>query len=411
MQGSVAPQLRENRLTMIARRNFSRAIGAAALAQCMGGASPLVNALTMPTPGPTTLIRVGPGRPIQTLAAASRLASRGTTIEVDAGEYRADVAVWEHDDLSLRASGGRVRLIADGMSAESKGIWVVRANNLFAEGFDFHGAAVPGRNGAGIRLERGSLRVRDCSFTHNQMGILTSNDPATSLDVENCEFAYNMRPDGHNHNLYCGSIRHLSITGSYIHHGRVGHLLKSRAAQNHVFYNRLTDESGGSASYELEFPNGGIAYVVGNIIAQNAQTENRHLISFGAEGYRSARNEIYLVNNTLVTPPFKGASLLRVMPGADVVQAVNNLLVGAEFADPSLAGTYRNNFAVDGGEFTLLSDHDYRLRQSSRLIGRAIDAGSANGVRLHPVREYLHPRGTGPAPGAPHNPGAMQSTA
>ena len=42
---------------------------------------------------------------------------------------------------------------------------------------------------------------------HNEMGLLTSNEPTAVLEVENSEFAYNQRPDGHNHNLSwnCGA--------------------------------------------------------------------------------------------------------------------------------------------------------------------------------------------------------------
>ena len=117
------------------------------------------------------------------------MAAAGSTIEVDAGDYLGDVAVWERDGVTVRAVGGRVRLLANGAAAEGKGIWVVRATGMRVQGFDFEGAAVPARNGAGIRLERGSLLVRDCSFVRNEMGILTNNDPATVLEVENSEFA------------------------------------------------------------------------------------------------------------------------------------------------------------------------------------------------------------------------------
>ena len=44
--------------------------------------------------GTSTLIRVGAGSPIKSIAEAARRAVDGATIEVDAGEYRADVAVW-----------------------------------------------------------------------------------------------------------------------------------------------------------------------------------------------------------------------------------------------------------------------------------------------------------------------------
>ena len=294
-----------------------------------------------------TVLQVGPTKTIKTIAQSSILASVGGIIEVDTGIYLADVAVWQHDDITLRAVGGRVRLLAQGVAAEGKGIWVVRANGMRVEGFDFEGAAVPSRNGAGIRLERGSLHVRNCSFVRNEMGLLTNNDPSIVLEVENSEFAYNQRPDGHNHNLYVGQIARLSVTHSYFHHAHTGHLLKSRAAMNHIYDNRLTDEMGGTASYELEFPNGGLAYVVGNVIAQNTQTENPHLISFGAEGYKWPRNEIHLENNTLVNPLPQGGVFLRVAPGADVIRAVGNQLVGQGTLESAGPGEYQNNVKVD----------------------------------------------------------------
>ena len=215
------------------------------------------------------------------------------------------------------------------------------------EGFDFEGAAVPSRNGAGIRLETGSLRVRNCRFRYNEMGLLTNNDSHTILEIEDSEFAYNQRPDGHNHNLYAGAIARLSVTGSYFHHAHGGHLLKSRAAVNHIINSRLTDEPGGTASYELEFPNGGVAYVVGNTIAQSTTTKNPYLISFGAEGYTWPRNEIFLANNTLVNPLPRGGMYLRVAPGADSIWTSNNQLVGAGTLESPGPGNYRNNTSLD----------------------------------------------------------------
>jgi len=357
------------------------------------------------------VIRVGPERPIRTLAAASKLAKNGALIEVDAGEYSGDVAVWTQDDLTLRGVGGRVKLLAAGAAAEGKAIWVVRANRMRIEGFDFEGAVVPDRNGAGIRFEEGSLHISDCSFMHNEMGLLTSHDATAVLEIENSEFAYNQRPDGHNHNLYVGRIARLAVTGSYFHHAHIGHLLKSRAAVNLIYYNRLTDEAGGTASYELEFPDGGVAYVVGNIIAQSTGTENRHLISFGAEGYKWRRNEIYLVNNTMVNSlPLIGV-FLRVAPGADAIRAVNNLLVGTGTLESAGTGIYKNNFTAEKHDFAQAASYDFRLKAGSQWIGQGTEPGSSNGQRLQPRREYMHPRGTRPVDGSKHNPGAMQSMA
>ncbi len=276
--------------------------------------------------GKPEVLQVGPQRSIKTIAAAAISARAGAIIDVDAGDYTGDVAVWQQDDITIRAVGGRVRLLAHGAAAEGKGIWVVRAKHMRVEGFDFEGAAVPDRNGAGIRLETGSLVVKDCRFRYNEMGMLTNNDPNTVLVVENSEFAYNQRPDGHNHNLYVGRIARLVVTNSYFHHGHIGHLLKSRAEANYIFNNRLVDGPDGTASYELEFPNGGRAYLVGNTIAQSTRTGNRHLISFGAEGYKWPSNTLYLANNTLINPLPNGV-FLRVAPGADAVHDIDNVRV------------------------------------------------------------------------------------
>jgi hypothetical protein len=356
-------------------------------------------------------IEVGPRQQVKTIRDAAKLARDGATVEVAAGNYVGDTAVWTQNDLTIRAVGGRVRLSADGAAAEGKGIWVVRAERMTVEGFDFSGAAVPSRNGAGIRLDRGSLRVRDCSFTGNEMGILTGNDPTTVLEIENSEFAYNRRPDGHNHNLYAGTIARLSVTGSYFHHAYVGHLLKSRAAVNHITYNRLTDEGDGSASYELEFPNGGVAYVIGNIIQQSARTENVHLISFGAEGYRWAANELYLVNNTLIDDLPANGVFLRVVPGADVVNVVNNLLVGMGRWDAGTLADVHDNFTVDRGDLADVTAWDLRLRPSSPAWGEAVAPGTANGVALQPSREYAHPRHSIPLDSPAVQPGAIQAAA
>jgi hypothetical protein len=58
------------------------------------------------------VIRVGPEKPIKKIADAARVAKDGALIEVDAGAYFGDVAVWTQDRLTIRAVGGRVRLVA-----------------------------------------------------------------------------------------------------------------------------------------------------------------------------------------------------------------------------------------------------------------------------------------------------------
>lgn len=363
-----------------------------------------------PASGATRILRVGPQQATRSIAAAAALAQDGDTIEIDAGDYVGDVAVWKQNELVIRGVGGRVRLIAAGASAEKKAIWVIRGGDITIENIEFTGARVPDKNGAGIRLEKGRLVIRNCRFIDNENGILTGGGDG-ELDIADSEFGPNGAGDGYSHNLYVGAIKRLRVTGSYFHHARVGHLLKSRAAENHILYNRLTDESGGRASYELEFPSGGIAYVIGNIVEQSATTENSNIISFGAEGYKWPKNELYLINNTLVDNRPAGGVFLTVRPGFQVVKAYNNLLLGGRpLNSGGIDGEFINNPNVSAGTFVLADRHDYRIRRESPLHRTYRSPGTANsGMDLAPTREYVHPAATRLVNTAPTLPGARQT--
>ena len=355
------------------------------------------------------VLQVGPTRAVRSLAAAARQAKDGTLVEVDAGKYVSDVAAWPQHELTLRAVGGRVKLLAAGAHAQGKGLFVTTGRRQRIEGFDFIGCTVPDRNGAGVRLEAGSLTLVDCGFRDNENGLLTANDESIELDIVDCDFGPIALREGKTHNLYVGAIRRLAVTGSYFHHGLLGHLLKSRAALNHILYNRLSDEIGGRASYELEFPNGGVAVVMGNLIMQSSTTENPHVISFGVEGAKWEKQALYLVNNTLVDQRPGGGIWLRVTPKQAEVTLANNLLVGA----PKLAAegywTQRANFAADWDEFVRAAREDFRLKADSSLRGKAVDMGEGGGLRLTPSREYRHPHTTAALSLPARHPGAFQS--
>jgi hypothetical protein len=358
------------------------------------------------------VIRVGPRESVKRIAQAARLARDDDIVEVEAGDYRMDVASWRQNRLTIRAAGGRVRLFADGQSAEGKAIWVVKGERVVIEGFDFIGARVPGENGAGIRHEgAGTLTVRDCRFTSNEMGILAGH-PRGELIVERSEFDHNAvaRPSRKSigHQIYVGRIARFTLRDSYVHDGALGHLVKSRARENVIYNNRITDESG-RASYELEFPEGGLAYVVGNIVQQSAKTENAVTIAFGAEGYRWPRNELYLAHNTLVDDLPGGGVFLRVWPGDTRVASVNNLLVGSGRAMLGTEGLVRGDVRARRGDVPLAAKHDYRLASTSPLVHSADDPGNANGVSFRPLREYVHPRSSRPLSSGLLSPGALQA--
>lgn len=350
------------------------------------------------------ILRVGPFEDIRTIAQAAKLARDGDIVEIQAGEYRGDVAVWMQKRLTIRTRGGSARLVAGGKSAEAKAIWVIRNGDFAIENIDFMDARVSDRNGAGIRFEGGNLHLKNCLFYGNENGLLTTGSAGT-LNIENSEFAYNGFGDGQSHNLYVGAIHTLKISGSYFHHANVGHLIKSRAQHNHIYYNRITDESGGRASYEIDFPNGGIAYVVGNIIQQDVVPQNSTLITFGVEGLAWHENKLYLASNTIVNDAPYGGIFLRTVPGTQRLVSVNNLLVGKGKAHSgTVVAETANDTRADWDSFAQASRYDYRLKPQGQFMNFAIPVMP----ELVPRQEYLAPRSTRQLANAPSQPGAMQ---
>jgi parallel beta helix pectate lyase-like protein len=358
-------------------------------------------------------IRVGKEYPIKTITAAARLAQDGDAVEIAAADYVGDTAVWTQTKLEIRGINGRPRLIAAGQAVEGKGIWVIRGGDIVVENIEFTGARVPDRNGAGIRLDRGKVMIRRCVFTDNENGMLVGNDPSNTLEIEDSEFGDNGAGDGQSHNLYVGTIQRFVVQGSYFHHARLGHLLKTRAQVNLIKYNRLSDEPGGRASYELEFPFGGLAHVVGNLIEQSEKTENSTIVSFGAEGYKWPRNELYLSHNTIVNNRGIGGVFIRAYQGSAYVKAINNILVGKGDLDIRSRGQeVDENRRVDLSDFVLPGRFDFRPKKGSRAAGVAKDPGEAGGMSLRPTREYTYPVGTAPLPPTRSLiPGAFQNVA
>lgn len=362
------------------------------------------------------VLRVGPQRAMTRVADAARVAKSGDVVEVDPGDYAGDVATWGQSNLVIRAVGGRARITQEKASAEGKAIWVIKGDEVVVENFEFAGARVANRNGAGIRHEGGKLTVRNCLFEKNQMGLLAWNDERAEVLIERSEFRDNAAAPTHRngdpigHQIYVGTIARFTLRDSYVHRGAYGHLVKSRARESRILNNRLTDEGEGRSSYELEFPNGGIAFVLGNIIEQGPHTENADMVAFGAEGRRWPVNELYLINNTLDDRLPAGGRFLHVWPGASRVEVMNNLMLGRGRFDVSPDWKTAGNVlgAIDDVPFA--ANFDYRLEAGSRLVDAASDPGAARGIPLSPDREYVGPLQSQPVPKrSALSPGALQS--
>ncbi|WP_131801034.1 right-handed parallel beta-helix repeat-containing protein [Methylobacillus sp. MM3] len=342
-------------------------------------------------------LQVGVGKKYLSPSIAAKYTRDGDIVEIDAGVYPKDVALWKHNNLTLRGVGGMAHMQADGASVAGKGIWLIKGNNITIENIEFSGARVRDRNGSGVRAEGTGLTIRNCYFHDNQNGILTGSNKNSDIVVENSEFANNGAGDGKTHNMYIGAVRSFTLKYSYSHHSRIGHTVKTRAQTNYILYNRITDEYDGNSSYNIDISNGGIAYVIGNLVQQGQISENSGIISYGAEGLKYDANEFYLVNNTVVNDRPQGGAFVFVKPGTNPARIVNNLFIGRGVINAAGA-EQSNNVRGDKNELISPLAYDYHLRLKAEALNAGIEPGTANGFSLQPTEQYVHKAGSEPRP-------------
>jgi hypothetical protein len=325
---------------------------------------------------------------------AAAVARDGDDVQIDAGDYHGDVAVWRANNLTLEGVGGLAHLSADGHSAQGKAIWVIQGNNTTVTGIEFSGATVPDRNGAGIRQEGAGLLVAGSYFHDNEEGILAGANLNSDIAVYYSEFARNGYGDGYSHNLYVGNVRSFVLAASYSHDARAGHEVKSRAEYNYILYNRIQEDDSGTASYQVDLPNGGASCLIGNVIRKGPRSQNgSYVITSGEEGATNPVQALYVVNNTVVDDRRAGA-YVHVVGNVPTVWLTNNLFAGA-FAPRMtvLSGTTgaltTNLVAVNPG-FADAANFDYHLTAGSAAIDAGTDPGFApDGTDLTPYYVYV----------------------
>jgi len=345
-------------------------------------------------------LQVGPTRTFTVPSAAIAAAQAGDVIEIDAADYVDDNAQWSTNNLTLRGVGGArphlrsTQLIDNGSGlANGKGIWVPQAQNVVVENIEFSGATVVDENGAGIRNEANNFTVCNGYFHDNQNGILGGG--ATVL-IEYSEFDHNGQcpPGGFGcaHNMYIDGGNLFTLRYSYTHRAHEGHTVKSRAKENHILYNRIMSEDS-DTSYEINLPNGGLSFIIGNVIQQGPNTGNSTIILYGEDGVPAdgRTNEIYIVNNTIVNDLGSGAFIS--LSSGPTARFVNNIFAGGGSV-PSGAGiTSTTNLTTPTGSAGLVNPtgFDYHLTSASPARNAGTAPGTAASFSLTPTSQYVHP--------------------
>jgi hypothetical protein len=269
------------------------------------------------TAGAATL-SVGPGKTYVSPCAAITAAKDGDTIEI-VGDwtYSGDVCAIARSNLTIRGVQGRPTIDAAGRNYGGKATWVVAGNNITIENVEMLGSKVPDGNGAALRLEGTNFTLRNAFIHDNENGILSGVNRASDVVIEHSEFGHNGSGTGQTHNLYIGNAKSLTFRYNYSHDAVVGHNLKSRAMFNMIAYNRFSSTppgkpgstASGKPSYEIDLPNAGTAYLIGNVIEQPAINDNSNIVAYGEEGATNPGQDLYVINNTFLNDFTSGTFL------------------------------------------------------------------------------------------------------
>jgi hypothetical protein len=336
-------------------------------------------------------LTVGPGKAFALPSQAAAAAVDGDTISIDAGTYSGDVCTWTRNNLTIRGVGGFAHLAAAGASAGGKAIWVIQGANTTVENIEFSDAAVPSWNGAGIRQEGAGLTVRGCWFHDNEEGILAGDNATSDILIERTEFGNNGHGDGFSHNLYINHVRSLTFRENYSHHAKIGHNLKTRALTNYIIGNRLMDEATGTSSYVVDVPDGGLTYLIGNLIQQGPLAQNSTIVTYGEEGGANPSQHLYVTNNTIVNDR-AGGTFLFLAASTTLARVEDNIFLGTGTAISGTATSNLHNLITATDPLVNRALYDYHLVVGSAAIDAGADPGLAEGYNLLPVRQYVHPR-------------------
>jgi hypothetical protein len=233
--------------------------------------------------------------------AVNAIGDRDGTIRISPGRH-ADCAVQEAGRIAYVAEKPG-SAIFEGAMCEDKATLVLRGRGSRVDGLVFLHANVPDGNGAGIRMEKGDLTVTETKFADGQCGILSANDPGSSISIDRSTFSgLGKHPDGSGaHALYIGEYGALKITRTRFERGTGGHYVKTRAPRIELTQSSFDDSQGRSTNYMIDLSIGASGRIVGNTFVQGANKENYStLIAVSPEG-RDNRSAGLVIEDNIVS--------------------------------------------------------------------------------------------------------------
>jgi hypothetical protein len=229
---------------------------------------------------------------------------RGTVV-IAPGRHR-QCAVQNGGDVTFTAERPGTAIL-DSTACEGKAALVLRGRSSIVQGLIFQGITVPDANGAGIRMEKGRLEVRESLFRDSESGILSAPDPSGSILVERSTFSGLGRCDrglSCAHSIYVGEFGSLTVRRTRFERGRGGHYVKSRAQRIEVTDSSFDDVAGTTTNYMIDLPAGAAGTIARNVFVQGRGKENYSaLITVAGEGRVNSSAGLVLTDNDASLAP------------------------------------------------------------------------------------------------------------
>ena len=285
-------------------------------------------ALATPALAARTL-EVGPGKHYALPSAAIRDAHDGDRILIAAGQYT-DCAVVTASNLTIEGAGRDASTVIGSKICQNKGILVTQGADITIRNLTLSRARSLEHNGAGIRAEGKNLTIDRVRFFDNENGILAAPAHDGTLLVRQSEFFHNGSCEGAcAHGIYANDQALVRIEASRFIATQHGHHIKSRAQRTEVIGCDISDGPDGTASYEIELPNGG-ALVVRNTSFEKGPAAENHtaMIVIGDENISQPPGEILIENNRARNDGNFSTAFVENVTRTEPVMK-NNLFLGA----------------------------------------------------------------------------------
>ena len=246
-----------------------------------------------------TVGTVAQGGQFASLNAALSASVDGDTIEVAAGTYVNDFGTVNHKVI-IEGVGGIAHFVSQNVLYAPQGMLMVNTDATI-KNLDFSGASNYGGHEGAIFVGAGNVTITNSSFEHNDIGIWTADNSATTLSVFNSDIGFNGNQAKQTNNFQVGAIGSFTLRNSYVHHAVIGHELYDRAWNSDIEQDRFIDGQGSYASFAIDLGLGGNALVQNDVFEKGADAANGVLINVGGEGGSYTNSHVQITGNTLVS--------------------------------------------------------------------------------------------------------------